>query len=182
MKNKICPICSGKNSLILKDYTPEVCYYNKKSFGKNIKIWECKNCGYKVERKKNSFDKSYNKEFIKLRNKVTKEMIRDIMKFYVSECGRYSEIERILYLDSNYFSDILNDKRKIKPEDATLIAIIYNFPFVIKCAAHDFDVSKSIEYINEFISNLENSMKINAMNRVNEICPVEEEVPINKKE
>ena len=27
-----------------------------------------------------------------------------------------------------------------------------------------------------------NSMKINAMNRVNEICPVEEEVPINKKE
>jgi hypothetical protein len=182
LKNKICPVCGSIKSITLKDYKPEVCYYNKKSFGKSIKIWECENCGHRVERNKNSFDKSYNKEFIKLRNEVTKEMVRDIMKFYVSECGRYSEIERILYLEPNYFSDIVNNKRKIQPEDATLIAIIYNFPFVIKCAAHDFSVNKSIEYIKEFISNLEKSMEINAKNRVNEMCPVKEEIPISKKD
>ena len=63
-----------------------------------------------------------------------------------------------------------------------MIAIIYNFPFVIKCAAHDFNANKSIEYIKEFISNLENSMKINAKNRVDEILGIKEEsVPISKK-
>ena len=104
------------------------------------------------------------------------------MKFYVSEYGRYSDIEKLLYLKPNYFTDILNDNRKIKPEDAALITIIYNFPFIIKCAPHNFDVNKSIKYIKEFISNLENSMEINAKKRVNEILGVEEEsVPICKK-
>ena len=184
MINKICPICSSKNTLYKKDYTPKICYYGKNARRGKLKILGCKNCGFTQELHKNSFDKIYNKEFIKFRNEVTKEMIRDIMKFYVSECGsRFSEIERLLYLEPNYFNDILNDKRKIKPEDSALISIIYNFPFVIKCAAHNFDVNESVEYIKEFISNLENSMKINAKKRVNEILGIEkEEVPINKKE
>ena len=109
-------------------------------------------------------------------------MIRDIMKFYVSEYGRYSDIERLLYLEPNYFNNILNDNRKIKPEDAALITIIYNFPFIIKCAAHNYDVYKSIEYIKEFISNLEKSMEINTKKRANEILSAKEEsIPINKK-
>ncbi len=117
----------------------------------------------------------------KIRNEITKEMVRIIMNSYISESGRYSEIERLLYLGPNYFSDILNDKRKIQPEDAALISIIYNFPFIIKCAAHDFDVNKSIKYIKEFISNLEKSMEINSKNKVNELTPSEEEVIPSKK-
>ena len=183
MINKICPVCSGKNTLYKKDHTLKICYYGRKTKCRKIKILECKKCGFSQELHKNSFDKNYNKDFIEFRNEVTKEMIRDIMKFYDSEYGRYSDIERLLYLEPNYFSDILNDNRKIKPEDAALITIIYNFPFVIKCAAHDFDVNKSIEYIKEFISNLEKSMEINAKKRVNEILGIEEEeVPISKKE
>lgn len=183
MINKICPICSSKNTLYKKDYMPEICYYGKKTKGKKIKVIECKICGFTQELHKNSFDKTYKKVFIGLRNKVTKEMIRDIMKFYFSEYGRFSEIEKLLYLEPNYFSDILNDKRKIKSEDAALITIIYNFPFIFKCAAHNFDVNKSVEYIKEFISNLENSMEINAKKRVNEILGIkEEDVPISKKE
>lgn len=139
---------------------------------------------------KNSLDKIYKKEFIKFRNKVIKGMIRDIMKFYASEYARYSDvvnpipIERLLYLEPNYFSDILNDNRKIKQEDAALITIIYNFPFAIKCAAHDFDVNKSIEYIKEFISNLEKSMEINAKKLVNKMLGIEEDddEPISEKE
>lgn len=154
MINKICPICSSKNTLHKKDYIPKICYYGKNTKCGKVKILECERCGFTQELHKNSFEKIYKKEFNKLRNEVTKEMIRDIMKFYVSECGRYSDIERLLYLEPNYFSDILNDKRKIKPEDAALISIIYNFPFVIKCAAHNFEVNKSVEYIKEFISNL----------------------------
>ncbi len=183
MINKICPICSSKNTLHKKDYTPKICYYGKNTKRGKLKILECEKCGFTQELHKNSFDKIYKKEFIKLRNEVTKDMIRDIMKFYVSECGRYSDVERLLYLEPNYFSDILNDKRKIQPEDASLITIIYNFPFIIKCAAHDFDANKSIKYMKEFISNLENSMEINAKKRVNEMLGVkEEDVPINKKE
>ena len=183
MINKICPLCSGKNILYKKDYTPKICYYGKNTKRGKLKILECKRCGFTQELHKNSFDKNYNKDFIEFRNKVTKEMIRDIMKFHASEYARYSDIERLLYLEPNYFSDILNDNRKIKQEDAALITIIYNFPFAIKCAAHDFDVNKSIEYIKEFISNLEKSMEINAKKRVNEILGiVEEDEPISKKE
>lgn len=29
MINKICPVCSGKNTLYKKDYTPKICYYGK---------------------------------------------------------------------------------------------------------------------------------------------------------
>ena len=181
MINKICPVCSGKNTLYKKDYMPKICYYGKKTKGKKNKVIKCRRCGFTQELHKNSFDRSYKKGFIGLRNKVTKEMIHDIIKFYVSEYGRFSEVERLLYLEPNYFNDILNDKRKIKPEDASLITIIYNFLFIIKCAAHDFDANKSIEYMKEFISNLENSMKINAKNRVNEICPIEEESILSKK-
>lgn len=183
MINKICPICSSKNTLYKKDYTPKICYYGRKIKSGKIKILECKRCGFTQELRKNSFDKIYKKEFIKLRNEVTKEMIRDIMKFYFSEYGRYSDIERLLYLEPNYFSDILNDKRKIKSEDAALITTIYNFPFIIKCAAHDFDVNKFMEYIKEFISNLEKSMEINTKKLVNKILGIEEEdEPISKKE
>ena len=182
MINKICPVCSGKNTLYKKDHTLEICYYGRKTKGRKIKILECKKCGFTQELHKNSFNKNYNKDFIKFRNEVTKEMIRDIMKFYVSEYGRYSDIEKLLYLEPNYFTDILNDNRKIKPEDAALITIIYNFPFIIKCAPNNFDVNKSTKYIKEFISNLENSIEINAKKRVNEILGVEEEsVPISKK-
>ena len=182
MINKICPVCSCKNTLYKKDHTLEICYYGRKTKGRKIKILECKKCGFTQELHKNSFNKNYNKDFIKFRNEVTKEMIRDIMKFYISEYGRYSDIERLLYLKPNYFTDILNNNRKIKPEDAALITIIYNFPFVIKCAAHNFDVNKSIEYIKEFISNLENSMEVNAKKQVNEILSIEEEsIPISKK-
>lgn len=182
MINKICPVCSGKNTLYKKDHTLKICYYGRKTKGRKIKILECKKCGFTQELHKNSFNKNYNKDFIEFRNEITKEMIRDIMKFYVSEYGRYSDIERLLYLEPNYFTDILNNNRKIKPEDATLIAIIYNFPFIIKCSAHNFDANKSIEYIKEFISNLEKSMEINAKNRVDEILGIEEEnVPISKK-
>ena len=182
MINKICPVCSGINTLYKKDHTLEICYYGKNTKRGKLKILECKRCGFTKELHKNSLDKIYKKEFIKLRNEVIKDMIRDIMKFYVSEYARYSDIERLLYLEPNYFSDILNDNRKIKQEDAALITIIYNFPFIIKCEPHNFDVNKSIEYIKEFISNLENSMEINAKKRVNEILGVEEEsVPISKK-
>ena len=84
---------------------------------------------------------------------------------------------------NSYTGNLLNDNRKIKQEDAALITIIYNFPFAIKCAAHDFDVNKSIEYIKEFISNLEKSMEINAKKRVNEMLGIEEEDEhISKKE
>lgn len=187
MINKICPVCSGKNTLYKKDHTLKICYYGRKTKGRKIKILECKKCGFSQELHKNSFDKNYNKDFIEFRNEVTKEMVRDIMKFYVPEYGRYlmqiSDIERLLYLEPNYFTNILNGNRKIKPEDATLITIIYNFPFIIKCAAHDFDVNKSVKYIKEFISNLEKSMEINAKKRVNEMLGIEEEdVPISKKE
>ena len=182
MINKICPVCSGKNTLYKKDYTPKICYYGKNTKRGKLKILECKRCGFTKELHKNSLDKIYNKDFIEFRNKVTKGMIRDIMKFYVSEYGRYSDIERLLYLEPNYFTDILNDNRKIKSEDAALITIIYNFPFIIKCAPNNFDINKSIENIKEFISNLENSMEINEKKRVNEILGVEEEsVPISKK-
>ena len=182
MINKICPVCSSKNTLYKKDHTLEICYYGRKTKGRKIKILECKKCGFTQELHKNSFNKNYNKDFIKFRNEVTKEMIRDIMKFYISEYGRYSDIERLLYLKTNYFTDILNGNRKIKPEDAALITIIYNFPFIIKCAPHNFDVNKSIEYIKEFISNLENSMEINAEKQVSEILSIEEEsIPISKK-
>lgn len=181
MINKICPVCSSKNTLYKKDYMPEICYYGKKTKGRKIKVIECKTCGFTQELHKNSFDKSYKKGFIGLRNKVIKEMIHDIMKFYISEYGRFSDIERLLYLESDYFSDILNDKRKIKPEDASLITIIYNFLFIIKCAAHDFDANKSIEYMKEFISSLEDSMEINAKNRVNEMIGIKEESILSKK-
>lgn len=186
MINKICPVCSGKNTLYKKDHTLKICYYGRKTKGRKIKILECKKCGFSQELHKNSFDKNYNKDFIEFRNEVTKEMVRDIMKFYVPEYGRYlmqiSDIERLLYLEPNYFTNILNGNRKIKPEDATLITIIYNFPFIIKCAAHNYDVNKSTEYIKEFISNLEKSMEINAKKRVNEMLGIEEDVPISKKE
>ena len=130
-----------------------------------------------------AINKAFKSCNVAVKNEVIKDMIRDIMKFYASEYVRYSDIERLLYLEPNYFSDILNDNRKIKQEDAALITIIYNFPFAIKCAAHDFDVNKSIEYIKEFISNLEKSMEINAKKRVNEILGIEEEdEPISKKE
>lgn len=182
MINKICSVCSSKNTLYKKDHTLEIYYYGRKTKGRKIKILECKKCGFSQELHKNSFDKNYNKDFIEFKNKVTKEMIRDIMKFYVSEYGRYSDIERLLYLEPNYFTDILNDNRKIKPEDAALITIIYNFPFIIKCAPNNFDVNESIKYIKEFISNLENSMEINSKNQVNEILSAKEErIPINKK-
>lgn len=184
MINKICSVCSGKNTLYKKDYIPKICYYGKNSKRGKLKILECKRCGFTQELHKNSLDKIYKKEFIKFRNEVIKDMIRDIiMKFYASKYDRYSDIERLLYLEPNYFSDILNDNRKIKQEDAALITIIYNFPFAIKCAAHDFDVNKSVEYIKEFISNLEKSMEINAKKRVNEMLGIEEEdIPISKKE
>ena len=183
MINKICPVCSGKNTLYKKDHTLKICYYGKNTKRGKLKILECKKCGFTQELHKNSLDKIYKKEFIKLRNEVTKDMIHDIMKFYASEYGRYSDIERLLYLEPNYFSDILNGNRKIKPEDATLITIIYNFPFIIKCAAHNYDVNKSTEYIKEFISNLEKSMEINAKKRVNEMLGIEEkDEPISKKE
>ena len=182
MINKICPVCSGKNTLYKKDHTLEIYYYERKTKGRKIKILECKKCGFTQELHKNSFNKNYNKDFIKFRNEVTKEMIRDIMKFYVSEYGRYSDIEKLLYLKPNYFTDILNDNRKIKPEDAALITIIYNFPFIIKCAPNNFDENESIKYIKEFISNLENFMEINSKNQVNEILSAKEEsIPINKK-
>ena len=182
MINKICPVCSSKNTLYKKDHTLEIYYYGRKTKGRKIKILECKKCGFTQELHKNSFNKNYNKDFIKFRNEVTKEMIRDIMKFYVSEYGRYSDIERLLYLEPNYFTDILNDNRKIKPEDAALITIIYNFPFIIKCAPNNFDENESIKYIKEFISNLENFMEINSKNQVNEILSAKEEsIPINKK-
>ena len=205
MINKICPICSSKNTLYKKYYMPEICYYGRKTKGKKIKILECKRCGYTLELYKNSFDKSYKEGFIELRDKVTKEMIYDIIKFYIYEYGSYSEslkeLEKILYLKPNYFNDILNDDRKIKSEDAALITIIYNFPFIIKCAARDFDANKSIECIKEFISNLENSIGrvdslcyfegdilgvFNIRSRVpnNEILGIKEEssIPISKKD
>ena len=182
MINKICPVRSSKNTLYKKDHTLEIYYYERKTKGRKIKILECKKCGFTQELHKNSFNKNYNKDFIKFRNEVTKEMIRDIMKFYVSEYGRYSDIEKLLYLKPNYFTDILNDNRKIKPEDAALITIIYNFPFIIKCAPNNFDENESIKYIKEFISNLENFMEINSKNQVNEILSAKEEsIPINKK-
>lgn len=182
MITKICPVCSGKNTMYKKDYTPKICYYGRKTEGRKIKILECKRCGFTQELYKNSLDKNYNKDFINFRNEEIKEMIRYINKSYVSNYGIYNEIEKLFYLEPNYFADILNDRRVIKPEDATLITIIYNFPFIIKCAAHDFEVNKSIKYIKEFISNLENSMKINANNQVtDQIDPEEESMPVSKK-
>lgn len=169
MIKKICPVCSSKNTMYKKDYTPEIHYYGRKTKDGKIKILECKRCGFTQEVHKNSLDKTYKKGFIKFRNEVTKAMIHDIMRLYVSENGVFSQLERLLYLEPNYFWDIVNDKRKIKPEDASLIAIIYNFPFIIKCAAHDFDVNKSMEYLKEFVSNLEKSMEINAKKRVEEL-------------
>ena len=60
-------------------------------------------------------------------------MISNMIKSYISEDGNtFWEIEKILSLEPNYFNDILNDKREIKSEDAALIYIIYNFPFIIK--------------------------------------------------
>lgn len=64
---------------------------------------------------------------------ATKEMISNMIRSYISEDGNaFREIEKILSLEPNYFNDILTDKREIKPEDAALIYIIYNFPFIIK--------------------------------------------------
>lgn len=178
---KICPICSGRNTMYKKDYTPEIYYYGSKIKGRKIKILECKRCGFTVELHKNSLDKTYKKDFINFRNEEIKEMIRYINKSYVSNYGIYYEIEKLFYLEPNYFADILNDRRKIKPEDATLITIIYNFPFIIECAAHNFELNKSIKYIKEFVSNLENSMEINAKKRAEELTGGEESVPVSKK-
>ena len=181
MKTKICPICLCKDTLYKKGYTPEIYYYGRKTKGRKIKILECKRCGFTQELYKNSLDKNYKKDFINFRNEEIKEMIRYINKSYVSNYGIYYEIEKLFYLEPNYFADILNDRRKIKPEDATLITIIYNFPFIIKCAAHDFDVNKSIKYLKEFVSNLENSIEINAKKRAEELTVREEPVPVSKK-
>ena len=156
MKNKICPICRSKNSIVLKDFDIKVHYCDKTSFGKRIKIWECKNCGYNVERKRNSFDKSYKREFIKLRNKTVKEMIKGIKTYFEFNTLRLQDVERELYLDNNYFYDILNERRKIRPEDASLISIIYNFPFIVKCAAYNFEIQKCVEILKEFISQFDN--------------------------
>ena len=160
MNFRKCPIC-GNRTLKIKYDEPEVYYYASKSKCKKIKIIECQSCKYQHDIR-NSFSKAFNKEFKRFRIEVTKRHITDIIwlqssVYKVSKTAARFDLERILYLDKNYFQDILNDRRKATASDAVLMEILFNFPFIFKCAAHNFDFKKSIEYIQEFISDLEKS-------------------------
>lgn len=180
MINKICPICGSK--LHKKEKEFNISYFTSKTkSSKKLKIYQCDNCGFNVETNRHSFDKLYKKDFIKLRDNVTKKHIEEIK--WINDKISIFDLEKILYLNPNFFYDIKNGKIKVDATNAALITILYNFPFIFKCAAHNYDTNACIEYMKEFISNVEKTMNENAKNRVNEILDIKEEsVPISKKE
>lgn len=155
-----CPLC-GKRTLNIKYDEPNVTYYSHKAKCKKIKIYKCGYCYYQQEVRHNSFSKALFKEFKKLRNETTKKNINDVIwlqsyLLHMTKTATKSDLERLLYLDRNYFQDILNDNRKISSSDAILMEILFNFPFIVKCAAHNFEIQKCIEILKEFISQFDN--------------------------
>ena len=171
MSFKKCPIC-GNRTLKIKYDEPEVYYYASKSKCKKIKIIECQSCKYQHD-VGNSFSKAFLKEFKKFRIEVAKKHINDII-WLQSETAKMSktatrfELERILYLDKNYFQDILNNKRKVTASDAVLMEILFNFPFIFKCAAHNFETKKCVEYLKEFLSQFDNVDWVEYEKRIND--------------
>jgi hypothetical protein len=160
MSIKKCPIC-GNKTLKIKYDEPDVTYYSHKTKCKKIKIFECDSCKYQQEIRKDSFSKAFFKEFKKLRNESTKKTINDIIWLqseisHMSKTATKIDLGRVLYLDRNYFQDILDNKRKVTSADAALVEILFNFPFIFKCAAHNFETKKTIEYLRDFISQFDN--------------------------